>query len=313
MYYGTDARGWLVVSVVVLIIGCEGPLQKVPTPPSPVPARAAQADVKPVPDLRIPDPPSRPAVLPASATAEAKPVPAEPTSVPPADRPRQLYQQAAAHYAGIDSYIVRMRRREVVNGKSKPEELLLFKFRKEPWSVYFKWLGQEGNGREALYVKGRYEDKLHTLLAAGDMPLAPAGKRIALPPESIFVRSSSRHAVTDAGIGHIIEQTGRLLDGVQRGDPRAGTLKYLGPMTRPEFSTTCEAVEHRVPPGAEAQLPKGGRRLCLFDPVQRLPVLVQTFDEAGREVEYYCYDLFQHPVKLDDDDFNPDKLWGPKR
>ena len=37
--------------------------------------------------------------------------------------------------------------------------------------------------------------------------------------------------------------------------------------------------------------------------------LVITRDETDHEVEYYCYDHFQYPVKLDDDDFNPDKLW----
>jgi hypothetical protein len=36
-----------------------------------------------------------------------------------------------------------------------------------------------------------------------------------------------------------------------------------------------------------------------------------TFDATGREVDYYCFDRFQFDVRLDDDDFNPDKLWGP--
>ena len=50
----------------------------------------------------------------------------------------------------------------------------------------------------------------------------------------------------------------------------------------------------------------------LMDPATRFPALVITQDETGREVEYYCFDRFQFPVRLDDDDFNPDKLWPPR-
>jgi len=42
----------------------------------------------------------------------------------------------------MDSYIARLTRREQVNGKKQPEEIILFKFRQQPWSVYFKWLGE---------------------------------------------------------------------------------------------------------------------------------------------------------------------------
>ena len=54
--------------------------------------------------------------------------------------------------------------------------------------------------------------------------------------------------------------------------------------------------------------------MIFFDPNHRLPVLVLTYDEQAHEVEYYCYDRIQFPVKLDDEDFNPEKLWpSPKR
>jgi hypothetical protein len=227
----------------------------------------------------------------------------------PADALRGLYRQAAERYAAIDSYIVRLRRREQVNGKDNPEEVLLLKFRKQPWSVYFKWLGPEKHGREVVYVKGQHGNKIHTLLAAGDMPFMPAGKRISLDPDNALVRSSSRHSIQEAGVGVLLERFGELLDGMDKGDFRRGTLKYLGPLKRPEIDTPGEAVEQTIPAGSEPQMPRGGRRLWLFDPNLKFPVLVITQNEIGHEVEYYCYDRFQFPVRLDDDDFNPDKLW----
>jgi hypothetical protein len=50
----------------------------------------------------------------------------------------------------------------------------------------------------------------------------------------------------------------------------------------------------------------------MFDQATRMPVLILTQDETGHEVEYYCYDRIECPVKLDDDDFNPEKLWPGK-
>jgi hypothetical protein len=226
---------------------------------------------------------------------------------------RELYNQAALRFATIDSYMARLRRREHVKGKDQPEELILFKFRKQPWSVYFKWLGAEGQGREVIYVKGQHGDMIHSLLAAGDMPLAPAGKHMALAPDNIFVRSASRHAITEAGIGVIIEKLGLALESQERGEKKYGTLTHLGSSKRPEFETALDAVEHVLPPGVEPQLPRGGRRWIFFDPVSHLPVLVITHDDKGHEVEYYCYDRLQYPVKLDDLDFDPNRLWPGKK
>jgi hypothetical protein len=59
-------------------------------------------------------------------------------------------------------------------------------------------------------------------------------------------------------------------------------------------------------------MPKGGRRFWYFDPATGLPVLIVTDDPTGHPVEYYCYDRLQFPVKLDDADFDPERLWKMK-
>jgi len=226
---------------------------------------------------------------------------------------RMIYQQALEHYNSMDSYIVRFRRREQINGKDKPEEVIYAKFRKSPWSVYFKWLGQEAKGREVVFVKGQYDEKIHTLLAAGDVPLMPAGKRFSLSPDSPLVLASSRHSIRESGVGPLIDHFGRMVAAVERREIQPGAVRYLGRLKRPEFDSPCEAVEQRVASGSEATLARGGTRLWLFDLVSKLPILVIAQDETGHEVEYYCYDRFEYPVKLDDADFNPDKLWKDRR
>jgi hypothetical protein len=263
------------------------------------------------PELRIATPPAVPAqpqstdgiALAASSTA------AVPAENDPMVKLRTLYRLANEEYARIDGYGVRLRRREQIKGKDQPEETLLCKFRVRPFSVYFKWVGKEGKGREVIYVAGRYENKIHTLLAAGDAFLMPAGSHLALPPDNPLVLSSSRHAIAEAGIGCSLAYFNEVLEAMEHGDARRGSLTYLGLLQRPEFAQPCEAVEQSIPPGREPYLPRGGRRLWLFDPQRHLPTLTLTRDETGHEVEYYCFDQWEYPLHLTDDDFDPDRLW----
>lgn len=234
---------------------------------------------------------------------------ADETTPPSLHTIRQLLQQAAARCATLDSYIVRLTRRESLKGKVGPEEIIAFSFRKQPFSVHLKWLGETAKGREVVYVKGRFDNKIHTKVAAGDSLLLPAGARLSLSPDNPLVRSASRHPITEAGVGHCVESLLTLLDAQERGDYRQGTLTLLPPQQRPEYPQPVETLERLIPPGVEPELPHGGRRRMYFDPHWHLPMLVITYDDKGNEVEYYRYDRLITPVHLDDDDFNPDKLW----
>jgi hypothetical protein len=274
--------------------------------------RPGQVPLVPVPPVPVGNgtippasrPTAEPAILPASALTPAPVLP--PSS---SGSVRQLMQQAAAAYAGIDSYIARLTRREQVNGKIE-EEVMLFKFRKEPWSVYFKWLGEVGKGREVIFVKGQHGSQIHTLLAAGDHPFKPAGSRMALAPDSPFVRMASRHPITEAGIGASIERLLTLLDAIDHGDTRRGSVMEIGIQQRPDYDGPLEVIEHTFPPGYDLTMPRGGKRYYGFDAQSHLPVLVTARDDKGQEVEYYRYDRLQYPVRLDNDDFDPDRLWS---
>jgi hypothetical protein len=225
---------------------------------------------------------------------------------------RRLHRLAVERYASIPGYSAQVHQREQVGGINKPEELMLFKFRKSPWSVYFKWVGNAGHGREVVYVPGRYKDEIHTLLAAGDVFWKPAGSRFAISPDNILTRGRSRHPITEAGIGSLLDRFSLILDAQSKGDRHLGMLSALGPQGRPEFATPVETVEQVIPPGAEAALPRGGRRLWFFGADSHLPELISTRDEKGQEVEYYWYERLEYPQQFTDADFDPDQLWGKR-
>ena len=317
------------LGLAVALAGCMSMGRPLPETPSRLLAKGDEVPLVPVPpppygrrdegkpaSLGKPTPEVTPKEIPVSAKAapapEPKPVPAKPVSAASgtAMTAPQLVADAQKEYAGIDSYIVRLTRREVVGTKQSPEEVMAFKFRKQPWSVSFKWLSKEGLGREVVMVRGKYDGKLHTLLAAGDVPFVPAGRRMALDPDSILVRNSTRHPVANAGIGAGIDRLASVLAAMERGDRKQGVLQLVGPVERPEFDRPAYGLEHVLPAGYDASMPKGGRRVYFFHPENRLPTLIVAKDERGREVEYYFHDRLLPNVKLDDDDFDPDRLWA---
>ena len=288
-----DAGRWMIVGLLMTVglAGC-ATSPKRDGPPAPV-QRAVAADA--VQQAQFTQPPA--------PTPTPNPNDADPLS--------RILRDAENACAQNESYICRLRRREHQPGKQKPEEVMLFKFRAHPFSVHFKWLGEEGRGREVVYVGGQSGNLLHILTAAGDIPLTPAGRRLDLPADSLLVRAASKYPITEAGLCRTVARFHRLLDDSRRGVPGL-TCKYLGPMSRPELPGTLEMVELTLPPNREPEAPRGGRRLLGFDPLTKWPVFSTTFDPEGREIDFYCFDRFQLNVNLDNDDFDADKMWPVK-
>jgi hypothetical protein len=296
MTHRTDA-GRVAMLILLSVAGCATLGKREPAPMTPpIPATPAP------PAQQAEPPPIQPVMYQLPETPESK---------PDADAPRRLHRDAVAAYARLPSYIARLKRREWVNGRPRPEETLIFKFREDPWSVHFKWLGEEGQGREVLYVRGQHGDKLHILTAANDVPLIPGGRHLALSLDSFIVRSSSPYPITEAGLGRLIERYGRLLAAVDNKQEGAAA-KYLGPTQRPEYAGALECVELQLPANFAPEVPQGGKRVVFFDPTTKFLVVTATYDLTGQEVSYACFDRLQLGVRLDDDDFNPDKLWEKK-
>ena len=70
-----------------------------------------------------------------------------------------LVEQMESSYSQVKDYRAIFHKQERVDGKLLPEETILLKFQ-EPLKIYMKWISEPLNGTEALYVKGKYENKL---------------------------------------------------------------------------------------------------------------------------------------------------------
>ena len=259
---------------------------------------------KPQPSVALPV-----ALAPSAEAAQAIPV-STIVQPPEGDREviRKILDEAAARIATIDSFQARLTRRQAHSGQKETDERISFRFRKDPRSVHLKWIGEEGRGREILWVKGRYNDELQILTARGDMfPFSPS-TRLSFSPDDPLVRSKCKQDIRKAGL----EEFTARLEAVASSH-QVDRLKYLGRQSRPEFAEPMHAIEEKIPAGEESGLPRGGRRVTYFDAssggaAKGLPLLGLTIDRNGRTVEYFCFDRFQHPVQLDESDFDATRL-----
>jgi Protein of unknown function (DUF1571) len=298
-------RWWLLAASSLTWFGCSHPAprcQPVAMPPvAPAAPAPAPAETQPA----VPSTGIRAHLLPPT------PLPPDFTSQTTFAAPtlRMLHRFAVERLEATPGYVARLKRREVVDGKQRPEELILFKYRKDPASIHLSWLGGEAKGRELIWVKGRYDDLLHVLPGPSEGGLLHLlNHGVEHHPDGPRGLGKERGPVTQLGVAAWIERFGRLVDAVERRDLMVGTVKYLGSVKRPECDGPVEAVVHLIPPGSEIGLPKGGERLWYFDSTLHFPVLLITHDAQGQEVEYYCFDRFLFPGRFADEDFNPANL-----
>jgi Protein of unknown function (DUF1571) len=255
-------------------------------------------------------PAARAPVERARAVAES-PHPAAPESN--LDALRRLHRTALERFQQAEGFRCRLTRRETVGNKPMPEEVLEYTFRREPYSLHVKWVGLEAQGRELIYVQGKYDSKVQILTGKCEGLMIPAGVRAARLPTDKDVRSKSRYDIRESGMGTSIAWFGKVLAIMERDPAQANRMRYLGRKPVRERESGLEAVEETIPPDWEPLLPKGGKRTTHFDPDPAspsfgLPILVTTVADNGRQVEYYWFDQLR-PIHPTDADFDPDRLW----
>jgi hypothetical protein len=226
---------------------------------------------------------------------------------------KKAIDAAIKRYSDVSDFEAKLIKREVVGGKQLPQDEIIYNFRKTPLSVSMKVLSPEGQGREVMFVKGQFGDKMHVLTGKGDNILVGVGYKTEVDPDSKTATAKSRYRVYEAGFGRTLTGLTKAMnttDGTQ-------TVKSLGLVQRKEIAYAVEGVEVTIQAGVDPLLPKGGKRQVYFDPKPDspgylLPILVTTQDADGKEVEYYFFDQLKIPSSLKDSDWNPANL-GKKK
>jgi hypothetical protein len=245
-----------------------------------------------------PEPPPAAAMPPA-------PQPAGPAAAPPAaaaspmDEPIRLVKQAREAYAQVRDYSCVLVKRERVGGQLPPDNVILMNVRTRPFSVYLRW--QEPRdlaGQEVCYVAGRNNGQMRVRSAGA---LGVVGF-VSLDPNDPRARKTSRHSITEAGIGNVIERFSAGWEGERRlnvTQVRLGEYEYN--------KRRCTRVETIHPARKEFLY---YRSVVYFDQQNRLPIRVECYDwpraqgDPGQLVEVVNFVNLRLNVGLSDAVFN---------
>jgi hypothetical protein len=223
----------------------------------------------------------------------------EPT---PIERVGQLLGEAKASFARVRDYTATVARQERVGGELQPEAFMDVRIRQQPFSVYLKWTSPRHlAGQEAIYVAGRNNNEIR---AKGTGILAVAGY-VSLPTDDPRVMKKSRHAITESGIGNIIDVISRSYE-IERRLPANQVQVSFADYAFQQRPCTRMEVTHLV---FNAQL-YCYRCVVYFDKALKLPVRVEVYDwpkpngnPKGELLECYSYINLKFNVGLTDASF----------
>ncbi len=211
----------------------------------------------------------------------------------------RLLEAADAKYAEVRDYTAVMISIERVGETLIPERRSLLKFQR-PFKVYMHWLEGPGKGREGLYIASANNGKFLVAEPEGIARFVLAR----LDPTDPRVMEQSRHAITDIGIGRLLEIVGQNT----RRAVREQAVRWEDHGTTDVTGRRARHIEGVLPKDPAAGF-YGYRVALYFDLEHGLPIRVVTYDWKDRLVEDYTYSqLLLNPglTVRDFDSGNPD-------
>jgi Protein of unknown function (DUF1571) len=210
----------------------------------------------------------------------------------------QLLADARASFTRVKDYMGTLVKEERVGGQLLPEQYISMRVRQQPFSVYLKWTGpKQYEGQEAAYVAGKNGNKMK----AKGTGLAGAFGFVSLEPNDPRALKDNRHAITETGIGHLIDTLSRGYES-ERQSPGQVQRSYRDFMFQQKLCSGMETI-HRQNNGQFYCY----RTVVYFDKTTKLPVRFEAYDwptaggpPGGEKLECYSYIDLKFNVGLTD-------------
>jgi hypothetical protein len=197
-------------------------------------------------------------------------------------------------YDRIDHYTAIFLLQERVDRELGLAQRLELKFKK-PLKIYLRWLEGKHEGRQALYPAGVDGNELWVR-----QPVLMGAVTVSLDPHSPRAKKGSRHAITDVGIGRLLDF---IRDNTSRGLQRGELTVESGGQRLTFDRPTQRYVLHFPADPAKGYYCKTA--IIDVDREHRLPIYAEVFDWHDQLIERYGYlDLRLNPG-LTDEDFDP--------
>lgn len=201
------------------------------------------------------------------------------------------WSDVAASYERVRDYTCLYLKEEhaISNGELQTIRL---SFRK-PLDVRLDWLNDKGKvDQTAVYRQGLNDDKV---LARQSSLIGALAGTVKLKPDDPLALEDSRHPITEAGLGSIIEQLAKDASEPKVGKRYVGEEKVEGrPLWKFIFTTKS---------GTLAGLKDATRSVIWIDKELKLPVQVEIYDRAGTLLERHRFKELRLNVGLTDQAF----------
>lgn len=196
----------------------------------------------------------------------------------------------------LTSYTAILEMQEEVNGNLREMDSIQIKLRQEPFSVYMRWTA---NGQEALFVRGRNDDRL---LAKPTNGLAALKRLWRLDPESRMAKQSCRYPITESGIENLVNRVYEFYS-ARKDWTSAVKCSVLNSSATNNF-----VIEYCLQFRDKSVSPEYLESRLSFDEATGLLIAVQNFawtdDQSSRIVEHYAYRAIDQAATLNDSDFD---------
>jgi hypothetical protein len=222
-----------------------------------------------------------------------------PQTSSPLERAGQLLAEAQASFARVRDYTGSLVRQERIAGQLQPEQFIDIRIRQQPFSVSLKWTApRQLAGQEAIFIAGKNNNEIR---AKGSGVLAIAGY-VSLPTNDPRVMKKSRHAITETGIGNMLEVISRSFEIERRLPPNQVKVTFADYAFQQRPCTRMELTHHVY----NAQL-YCHRCVVYVDKELKLPVRVEVYDWPARNgnpngdlLECYSYTNLRFNMGLTD-------------
>lgn len=210
--------------------------------------------------------------------------------------PEQWLQEAEAAYESVTTYTAVFHKQQRIEGELLPEETILLKARKEPFSLYMSWIEEPHKGSALLYVADWNEGQVRAH-RGGILRFITRN----LDPRAPALMKNNLRPVTSIGLGFLLDRIANDARTAMEADEL--TLTERGEET--VYGRKTRVVEVIFPKETENQY-EGGRYVINQDLESKIPLRIRIYDRDDRLVEAYGYEDIVLNAPLDDTDFNPE-------
>ena len=182
-------------------------------------------------------------------------------------------------------------KRERIDGVLQDEQAATIKVRSQPFSVFVKFVAPRAvAGKEGCYVSGRHNGKMK---AKSSGALALVGY-VTMDPRDPKVLHGTRHSITEAGIGNLIERLASA-QAQAKAAGRVADVTYAEALFHGRACVRLEATDA----GADGIHYRHRTAIC-FDKGTNLPVRYEAYDRDGDLVEAFSYTDLHFNIGLTD-------------